>query len=123
MNVHNRPVELAAGDDSIDDFVADHDVVLLEFYTNGCGLCQSMEPVLGVVAKQTDAVVATCNPRDGVGIIDEYDIRSVPTLVLFVDGEEVARHAEGFIGADDLLDLIAAHAPDAVDTASDEPLA
>lgn len=121
MPEHNRPVTLTA-DDSIDELVANEDVVLLEFYTNGCGICQSMEPVLGVVAKQTDAVVATSNPRDGVGIIDEYDIRGVPTLILFVDGEEVERYSDGFIGADDIREMIATHAPDAV-PADSEPAA
>lgn len=122
MSEQNRPVDVA-GDAALHDLLEDEAVVLLMFYTNGCGLCHSMEPVLGVVAKQTSATVATCNPRDGVGIIDEFDVRSVPTLALFVDGEEVERRVDDFVGADDLLDTIAAHAPDAVETGHDEQIA
>lgn len=122
MTEHNRPVDVV-GNEALDELLADNEVVLLMFYTNGCGLCHSMEPVLGVVAKQTSAIVATCNPRDGVGIIEEHDIRSVPTLALFVDGEEVERRVNDFVGADDILDMIAAHAPAAVDTEPDEQLA
>lgn len=113
MTEHNRPIDLPDGD-AIDDLLASEDVVLLEFYTSGCGACASMEPVLGVVAKQTDATIATCNPGNDIGLVDEYDIRSVPALLLFVDGEEVDRRMEGFVGADDLLDMLEAHAPDAV---------
>lgn len=122
MNVHNRPVDVA-GDEALEELLAENEVVLLMFYTNGCGLCNSMKPVLGVAAKQTSATVATCNPRDGVGIIEAHDIRSVPTLALFVDGEEVERRVDDFVGADDILDMIAAHAPGAVDTTPDEQLA
>lgn len=122
MSEQSRPVDVA-GDEALEELIADTEVVLVLFYTNGCGLCHSMMPVLGVVAKQTSATVATCNPRDGVGIIEEHDIRSVPTLALFVDGEEVERRVDDFVGADDILDLIAAHAPDAVDTEPDEQLA
>ncbi|MEF8821056.1 MAG: thioredoxin family protein, partial [Halovenus sp.] len=80
--------------------------VLVEFYTNGCGICQSMEPVLGVLAQSTDATVATVNPRDDPVLLDRFQVQSVPLLVLFVDGEPVARRAEGFVGADELRDWI-----------------
>jgi len=113
MTEHNRPIDLPDGD-AIDDLVETEDVVLLEFYTSGCGACASMEPVLGVVAKQTDATIATCNPGTDIDLVDEYDVRSVPALLLFVDGEEVDRRMEGFVGADDLLDMLAEHAPDVV---------
>lgn len=113
MTEPNRPVDLDDGD-AIDDLLATQDVVLLEFYTSNCGVCASMEPVLGVVAKQTDATVATCNPGSDLALVDEYDVRSVPALILFMDGEEVDRRMAGFVGADDLLDLIAEHAPHAV---------
>lgn len=113
MTEHNRPVEL---DDraAIDDILATEDVVLLEFYTSGCGACASMMPVLGVVAKQTDATIATCNPGTDLTLVDDYDVKSVPAIILFVDGEEVDRRMGSFVGADDLLALIADHAPDAV---------
>lgn len=117
MTEHNRPIDLADGD-AIDDLLETTDVVLLEFYTSNCGVCASMEPVLGVVAKQTDATVATCNPGSDLSLVDEYGVRSVPTLILFVDGEEVARRMDGFVGADDLLALIETHAPEAVPATS-----
>lgn len=122
MNEHDRPVDIS-GDAALDELLASEHVALLMFYTNGCGLCHSMEPVLGVVAKQTSATVATCNPRDGVGIIDEHDIRSVPTLALFVDGEEVERRVDDFVGADAILDMIAEHEPAAVDAERSEQVA
>jgi thioredoxin 1 len=103
----NRPVQLA-DEAELDAFVADHDRALAEFYTEGCTLCQSMEPVLGNVARATGVPVGLVNPRDDPPLIDRFRVQSVPLLVLFDDGEPVARKAEGFVGADELEAFVAA---------------
>jgi thiol-disulfide isomerase/thioredoxin len=96
----------------LDRFLDGHEFALVEFYTEGCGVCASMEPVLGIVARASEAAVATVNPRDDPPLVERFEIRGVPTLVLFVAGEEVARLNEGFVGADDLLAFVDEHAPD-----------
>jgi thioredoxin-like negative regulator of GroEL len=105
----DRPVSLA-DEAELDAFVESHDVALVEFYTAGCAICQSMEPVLTNVARASGAAVGTVNPRDDPPLVERFDVRSVPLLVLFVDGEPVARRAEGFVGADDLVNWVADHA-------------
>ena len=106
----SRPVSLADGA-ALSALVADTDVVLVEFYTSGCGICQQMEPVLGTVAHEAAATVGMINPRTDPPLIEAFDVRSVPLFVLFVDGDEVARRAEGFIGAGDLLSWLEEHTP------------
>jgi len=96
-------VETAA---DLDSFANDHDRVLVEFYTEGCGVCASMEPILGIVASETDVPVVLVNPRDDPVLIEAYDIQSVPTLVLFERGAEVKRLAEGFVGAERLIEFV-----------------
>ncbi|WP_336001476.1 thioredoxin family protein [Halorientalis halophila] len=96
-----RPVDLADAAE-LDAFVAEHDRALVEFYTDGCTICQSMEPVLGNVARATDVAVGLVNPRDDPPLIERFQVQSVPLLVRFEDGEPVARKAEGFVGADEL---------------------
>lgn len=83
----------------LDAFVDEHELVLVEFYTRGCSICQSIEPVLGNVARAHDELsVAMVNPRDDPPLIDRFTIKSVPTLVLFRDGEVVGRLSKGFQG-------------------------
>jgi thioredoxin-like negative regulator of GroEL len=103
-----RPTSLA-DEDALDAFVADADAALVEFYTDGCGICASMEPVLGNVARALDVDVALINPRDDPPLVERFDVRSVPLFVLFVDGEPVARRAEGFIAGDDLTAWVEEH--------------
>lgn len=109
-----KPRRLETGGD-LDDFVETHDVALVELYTSGCALCQAMEPVLGNVARATDVAIGLVNPGDDIGLVDRFDVRSVPTLLLFEEGTETARLAEGFQGGDAVTDFLATHVPDAVD--------
>ncbi|WP_424013398.1 thioredoxin family protein [Halorubrum xinjiangense] len=107
----NRPVSLS-DEASLDAFVGDADAALVEFYTDGCGICASMEPVIGNVARgvETDLAVGLVNPRDDPPLVERFDVRSVPLFVLFVDGEPVARRAEGFIPGEDLAAWVEEHA-------------
>ncbi|WP_254765068.1 thioredoxin family protein [Natrinema marinum] len=114
MTATDRPTRLATGDD-LDAFVDSHDVALVEFYTSGCAMCQAMEPVLGNVARATAVAIGMVNPGDDIGLVDRFDVRSVPTLVLFEDGDETARLAEGFQGGDAVTDFLADHVPTAVE--------
>jgi thiol-disulfide isomerase/thioredoxin len=96
----DQPVDLA-DDPALEKLVETHPRVLVEFYTEGCGICASMEPILGGLAR-SDLVVGTINPRDDPPLIEEFEITSVPTFVLFVDGEPVDRLADGFVPSEEL---------------------
>lgn len=97
----NRPKQLA-DETELDTFRKEADVALVEFYTNGCGICQSMEPVLGNVAHALDVSVGLVNPRNDPPLVERFNVQSVPLLVLFVDGQPVARRADGFVSGDEL---------------------
>lgn len=101
LTTEQRPTQLADGAE-LDLFCREADVALVEFYTNGCGLCHSMEPVLGNVARALALSVGLINPRDDPPLVERFDVQSVPLFVLFVDGNPVARLADGFIPGDDL---------------------
>jgi thioredoxin 1 len=98
-DAQQRPIRVADGDE-LAAVLASHDTVLVEFYTKGCTLCQAIEPVLGNVARETGVPIAMVNPGDDIALVDEWNVRSVPTLVLVEDGEAVARLADGFRGGD-----------------------
>ncbi|MFB6234752.1 MAG: thioredoxin family protein [Halopenitus sp.] len=108
-----RPVTLDDGDD-LAELLAREEVALVDFWTKGCSLCDAMEPVVGNVARVADVQVATLNPGNDIDLVDEHDIRSVPTLILFVDGEEVDRIADGFVGVEGVLSMIREHVPERV---------
>ncbi|MFC3478272.1 thioredoxin family protein [Halobacterium litoreum] len=109
MESAQKPLRVADGDE-LDEVLATHDRVLVEFYTKGCAICQAIEPVLGNVARETGITVAMANPGDDISLVEKWDVSSAPTLVLVEDGEEVARLAEGFKSGDDIEAFLDEHA-------------
>ncbi|WP_135830298.1 thioredoxin [Halorussus halobius] len=77
---------------SVEEFSAvttDHDVVLVDFYADWCGPCKMLEPTVAAIAADTDAAVAKVDIDAQQGLAAQYGVRSVPTLLLFADGEQV----------------------------------
>lgn len=101
----DRPVTLASAAD-LEAFVSKHDRALVEFHTEGCSLCDAMAPVLDGVAATTDVAVATMNPRDDHELVSAYDVRSVPKLLAFVDGDLVGTREDGFLGVDEVTEFL-----------------
>jgi len=77
------------GDGELETVVEDSGTTLVEFYTEWCGTCQRMKPVLETLAKDTDATVLTVDIESNLETAIEFGAQSTPTFVLFVDGQPV----------------------------------
>ena len=71
--------------------VADHDVVLVDFYADWCGPCKMLEPTVEALARDSPAVVAKVDVDAHQALASQYGVRGVPTMLLFSDGEPVER--------------------------------
>lgn len=101
------PVEETAG---FEEFVADNDVVLVDYFADWCGPCKQLEPVVATVAAETDAAVLKVNIDTNPAMAAAQNVRGVPTLVLFVGGEPVERLV-GYQNERQLRSVIERNAP------------
>ena len=81
--------------DNFNDAIASG-TVLVDFWAPWCGPCKMQAPILDKVADQIGdkAVIAKVNVDEAAPLAAEYGVRSIPTLILFKDGEKV----QDFIG-------------------------
>ena len=78
--------------------------VLYDFYADWCGPCRMMEPVLKEVAAEYDAVtVGKLNVDENPAVATKFDILSIPTLLVFVDGQ-IAKKLVGAMPKKRLVD-------------------
>ena len=88
----DRPVALA--DDTYEPVLEDAAVpVLLDFYADWCGPCRVMAPVFDQIAREYAgrALVAKLNTDRHPLMAARYGVRSIPTLIVFRNGDEVGR--------------------------------
>ncbi|ONK73264.1 uncharacterized protein A4U43_C04F29130 [Asparagus officinalis] len=65
-------------------------VALVEFWAPSCGPCKMMAPVMDELAKEYAGRVACfkINTDDSLSMASQYGVRSIPTVLLFKNGEQ-----------------------------------
>ncbi len=89
-----HPVELDSN--NFTQHISRNDIpVLVDFWAPWCGPCRMMAPAFVQAAEQLEPGMrlAKLNTEEAQELASRYNIRSIPTLALFVGGREIARQA------------------------------
>lgn len=67
--------------------------VLVDFYADWCGPCKMMGPIVSQIASEFEgrAVIGKLNVDENSEIALRYQVMSIPTLIIFKDGQVVRK--------------------------------
>lgn len=96
-------------EENFDAFLGENALVLADFYKDGCVACRRVAPLVSQTetAYAGRLAAARVNTTANAGLAQRLGIEATPTLILYKDGSETARH-RGVITKDELTALIEA---------------
>jgi thioredoxin 1 len=92
------------------DVLKSPEPVLVDFWAEWCGPCRMMSPTIDLIASEYagKAKVGKLNVDDNGQTAMRYNVRGIPTLLLFKDGKVVDQRV-GAVGKDEVKKMLNAH--------------
>ncbi len=84
--------------------------VLVDFFAEWCGPCKMIAPVIEEMAAEYEgkAVITKVNVDDEHDLATRFGVMSIPTLLLFKNGQQVEKQV-GFVSKAKLAELLVKH--------------
>ncbi len=80
--------------------------VMVDFWATWCGPCQMLGPIVEQVAGETEDIkICKMDVDENPATAMKYQIMSIPTMILYKNGQEVARNI-GLVSKDELVQFI-----------------
>ena len=81
------------------------DTVLVDLFATWCGPCKALSPIIDEVSKELDLNVIKVDIDEHEDIAREFGVMSIPTLLLFKDGELIKKNI-GFLSKNELKEWL-----------------
>jgi thioredoxin 1 len=76
-------------DDTFGQAILENELILVDFWADWCCPCKKMNPILEELSSETGLLIGKLNVDENPGKSQEYSVQSIPTMVLFKDGNPV----------------------------------
>ena len=96
--------------ENLQSTITSNDLCLVDVYTPWCGPCNQLSPIIDEVSSETigKVRVGKLNADDNIDFCKNNNVRNIPTILLFKNGEVVER-TTGLKSKKDILEMIEKH--------------
>ena len=85
------------------EIISSENITLIDFYADWCGPCKALSPIIDEIANEaTNVTVGKVNVDTERDLALKYNVRSIPTMVIFKGGKEIERMV-GFLPKEEIL--------------------
>ena len=95
------------GTSEFDQVIASEKPVLVDFFADWCGPCKMLAPIMEQAAAECEgkADIVQVNVDESGELAARYGVQSIPTLIVFQNGE-IKQQAVGFMSKEQVLALL-----------------
>jgi len=95
---------------SFDQLIKSETPILVDFWAPWCGPCHQLSPIIQQVASDLTGKlkVIKINADKNASLINKYQIKGIPTMILFKNGKLVWRQT-GVIGKQQIISEVSKH--------------
>jgi thioredoxin 1 len=79
---------------------------VLKFYADWCGPCKALTQVIKTAGDKITVPVEDVNIDENIMMAQQFQVRSVPTMVLVDDSENVIKRQVGLVNEEKLLEFL-----------------
>ncbi len=90
--------------ENFDELIND-ELVLVDFFATWCGPCRMLSPIIEEVANEENVKVIKVDVDKHEDIAKRFGIMSIPTVIVFKNGEEVNKNI-GLVSKEEILNWI-----------------
>ena len=83
---------LHTNEEKFQEDVLDKDFVVVDFFADWCGPCRMIGPFLDAIESEMGISIVKVNIDESPNIAAKYEVMSIPTVMIFKNGERIAEN-------------------------------